>query len=66
LTAGLSIVQREKGLFSRYHDEKHSEAIRIVINLLIDKEYGVIKSMKEIDAVGHRVLHGGSKSMSRF
>ncbi len=37
----------------------HSEAIEAVLNILVDPEHGVIKSVDEIDAVGHRVLHGG-------
>lgn len=37
----------------------HSDAIRMVIEALTDKEVGVISDMKEIDAVGHRVVHGG-------
>ncbi|MBQ7857785.1 MAG: acetate kinase [Oscillospiraceae bacterium] len=37
----------------------HSEAIAAVLDILVDAEYGVIKSVDEIDAVGHRVLHGG-------
>lgn len=37
----------------------HNEAIQLVLNTLMDKEIGVIKSAEEIDAVGHRVLHGG-------
>ena len=37
----------------------HSDAIKMVIDALTSKEYGVISSMSEIDAVGHRVLHGG-------
>lgn len=37
----------------------HADAIRAVINILVDKEWGVISSMSEIDAVGHRVVHGG-------
>ena len=37
----------------------HSEAISAVLEILVDPEYGVIKSVDEIDAVGHRVLHGG-------
>ena len=37
----------------------HSEAIQTVLNALVDKDNGVIGSMKEIDAVGHRVVHGG-------
>ena len=39
----------------------HEEAIRIVVRYLTDPVHGVIKSMDEIDAVGHRVLHGGEK-----
>ena len=37
----------------------HSEAIQTVLDALVDAENGVIASMKEIDAVGHRVVHGG-------
>ena len=37
----------------------HSEAIQTVMNALIDPENGVVASMAEIDAVGHRVVHGG-------
>ena len=37
----------------------HSEAIQAVMDALIDPENGVVASMKEIDAVGHRVVHGG-------
>ena len=39
----------------------HSEAIQAVLDALVDKDNGVIGSMKEIDAVGHRVVHGGEK-----
>ena len=37
----------------------HSEAIQAVLTILVDPVDGVIKSTDEIDAVGHRVLHGG-------
>ena len=37
----------------------HSEAIKAVMDALVDKDNGVIASMSEIDAVGHRVVHGG-------
>ena len=37
----------------------HSEAIAATLEILQDAEVGVIKSVDEIDAVGHRVLHGG-------
>ncbi|MDD3920062.1 MAG: acetate kinase [Eubacteriales bacterium] len=41
--------------------DNHADAIRLVLDKLIDPEVGVIKSMSEIAAVGHRVLHGGEK-----
>ncbi len=41
------------------HMDDHSVAISMVIDALTDKEHGVISDMKEIDAVGHRVVHGG-------
>ena len=42
----------------------HSEAIAAVIDKLSSAEYCVVSSMKEIDAVGHRVVHGGEKFAS--
>ena len=39
----------------------HGEAIAAVMDALVDAEVGVIKSVAEIDAVGHRVVHGGNK-----
>ena len=41
--------------------ETHETAIKIVLDALIDPENGVIKSLDEIGAVGHRVVHGGEK-----
>lgn len=38
----------------------HQTAIELVLRALIDPEHGVVKSVDEIDAIGHRVLHGGS------
>ena len=37
----------------------HTEAVRLVLETLADPQYGVISSVSEIDAVGHRVVHGG-------
>lgn len=37
----------------------HNEAIQIVLDKLVDKDNGVMKSMQEVNAVGHRVVHGG-------
>ena len=39
----------------------HSEAIQAVLDALVDPVNGVVGSMDEIDAVGHRILHGGAK-----
>lgn len=39
----------------------HGEAISAVLEILVDPENGVVKTVDEIDAVGHRVLHGGMK-----
>ena len=39
----------------------HDEAIKIVIDQLLNEDYGVIKSLDEIDGIGHRIVHGGEK-----
>ncbi|MBM7613616.1 acetate/propionate family kinase [Alkaliphilus hydrothermalis] len=39
----------------------HKDAIRIVLEALVDANHGAIQSMDEIAAVGHRVVHGGEK-----
>ncbi len=39
--------------------DNHDDAIKVVIDLLTGKEYGVIESVKDIDAIGQRVAHGG-------
>ncbi len=39
----------------------HEQAIKMVLDALINPTYGVIKSLDEISAVGHRVVHGGEK-----
>lgn len=40
---------------------EHRSAIQNILNVLTSAEYGCIKSFDEIDAVGHRVVHGGEK-----
>lgn len=37
----------------------HEEALKIVLAQLVHEDYGVIKELSEIDAVGHRIVHGG-------
>ncbi|AEB76161.1 acetate/propionate family kinase [Clostridium botulinum] len=39
----------------------HKKAIALVLDALVNEEFGVIKNMEEISAVGHRVVHGGEK-----
>ena len=39
--------------------KNHEEAIEHVMQALVDPEYGALKSLDEIDAIGHRVVHGG-------
>lgn len=44
------------------HDiPEHTEGVKFILSLLTDPEIGAIKSLKEIDAVGHRMVHGGEK-----
>ena len=44
--------------------EDHKKAVSLVIDALTDKETGVLSSLSEIDAVGHRLVHGGEKFAS--
>lgn len=39
----------------------HKDAIKLVLDALVNEKHGVIKDMSEIKAVGHRVVHGGEK-----
>ena len=41
--------------------QDHKDALKIVLNALIDENHGAIKDLKEINAVGHRVVHAGEK-----
>lgn len=41
--------------------KNHNDAIQMVLEALTDAKHGVVQSLEEIDAVGHRVLHGGEK-----
>lgn len=44
-----------------YVMKDHSDAIKALIEFLLSEEYGCIKNMSEIDAIGHRMVHGGEK-----
>ena len=53
-------VNGEKYKFE--HDApNHDEAIKFVMEQFTDKEHGVIQALDEIDAIGHRVVHGGER-----
>ncbi len=41
--------------------KNHEEALKIVLEQLTDSSHGVIKNLDDIDAVGHRIVHGGEK-----
>ena len=52
-------VEGKDNLVREQHMNDHSDAIKMVIEALTGSEHNVISDMKEIDAVGHRVVHGG-------
>jgi acetate kinase len=60
-----SFLKHQPGTADKVTIEKpmptHMEAIQSVIDALVDATHGVIKSMDEINAVGHRVVHAGEK-----
>lgn len=58
-----SYLEHKKGTNDKIKIEEeiadHNQAIKLVINTLLHSQHGVIKDMSEINAVGHRVVHGG-------
>ena len=64
IAAGGTITHKRPNAENFYEEidlPDHGAALERVLSLLTSKEYGVIDSVKEIDAVGHRVAHGGEK-----
>ncbi len=53
-------VNGEKHKFE-YPAKNHEKAIQFVIERLTSESYGVFKSLEELDAIGHRVVHGGER-----
>ena len=41
--------------------KNHKDAVNLMLRALLDEKYGAVKSLDEIDAIGHRVVHGGEK-----
>ena len=66
---GSKLTQKYPGSDKKYVIEMdmptHVEACKNMLSALTDAENGVVKSMDEIGAVGHRVLHGGEKRRDR-
>lgn len=64
---GSSLTWQKDGGSRRTEDmdmSDHTDAVRAVIERLTDPEEGVIASLSEIDAVGHRIVHGGERFQS--
>jgi len=56
-------VNNDKHVIER-NMKDHEEALKLVLGVLVDLEIGVIKDLSEIDAVGHRVVHGAERFAS--
>ncbi len=65
---GSILTQKKDGVEGKYIKEQqmkdHQDAIKLVLEGVLDPTYGGVKDMNEIDAVGHRVVHGGEKFAS--
>lgn len=65
VTIGDSFIIHEVPGRDTYREEyecpDHRTAIHLIVKILTDKRYGVVESMDQISAVGHRVVHGGEK-----
>ena len=65
---GSILTQKKDGVEGKYIKEQqmkdHQDAIKLVLEGVLDSTYGGVKDMAEIDAVGHRVVHGGEKFAS--
>jgi len=63
VTIGGSFIKHEVYKMEKVKIERecptHKEAISLILELLTHEKYGVLKDIKEISAVGHRVVHGG-------
>ena len=62
---GSILTQKKDGVEGKYVKEQpmkdHQDAIQLVLEGVLDPTYGGVKDMNEINAVGHRVVHGGEK-----
>jgi len=65
VTIGESFIVHEvtgrDAVREEYECPTHKEAVELILRYLVDPKHGVLKDIKEITAVGHRVVHGGEK-----
>ena len=54
-------VPGRKTYREEYECPDHKTAVHLIVKIITDKTYGVVKDMSQISAVGHRVVHGGEK-----
>ena len=57
------IYSRHDGLKKEFSPKvkNHKDALKSICDILVDKEVGVIKELSEVQAIGHRVVHGGER-----
>jgi acetate kinase len=57
------IYSRHDGLKKEFDPpvKNHTDALKSICDMLVDKEAGVIKDLSEVQAIGHRVVHGGER-----
>lgn len=54
-------VEGQEDFVNETEIQDHDKAVQLVFEALTDKDHGVISDLSEVDAVGHRVVHGGEK-----
>ena len=61
--AGSFLTHKVNGVKRRFEHEvrNHEEAIQFILSRILNRHYGVIKSLDELAGIGHRVVHGGEK-----
>lgn len=56
----LTLPNGEKKIFEKDIPE-HTVGVEFILRILVDKEFGALKNLNELDAVGHRMVHGGER-----
>ena len=61
--AGSFLTHKVKGIKHKFEHEvrNHEEAIQFILSRILNRHYGVLKSLDELAGIGHRVVHGGEK-----